>query len=82
MCFARWFDRVRSRRRYDIGNAGRDAAVAGGKIRLAVTLFATGLLGVAFEMIVVRLAAQVMQDTIYTFAGLLAAYLLAPRRVG
>jgi spermidine synthase len=44
--------------------------------RLAITLFATGMLGIAFEMLVVRLAAQVMQDTIYTFAGLLAAYLL------
>ncbi|WP_084293052.1 spermidine synthase [Bradyrhizobium sp. WSM3983] len=44
--------------------------------RLAVTLFATGLLGIAFEMLVVRLAVQVLQDTIYTFAGLLAAYLL------
>lgn len=44
--------------------------------RLAVTLFVTGLLGISFEMLVVRLAAQVLQDTIYTFAGLLAAYLL------
>ncbi len=44
--------------------------------RLTITLFATGLLGIAFEILVVRLAAQVMQDTIYTFAGLLAAYLL------
>ncbi|MEJ0047450.1 MAG: hypothetical protein WDN04_16060 [Rhodospirillales bacterium] len=47
-----------------------------GEARLAATLFATGLLGVGFEVIVVRLAAQVLQDTIYTFAGLLAAYLL------
>ena len=45
-------------------------------LRLTITLFATGLLGIAFEVLVVRLAAQVMQDTIYTFAGLLAAYLL------
>lgn len=44
--------------------------------RLAATLFLTGLLGISFEMLVVRLAAQVLQDTIYTFAGLLAAYLL------
>ena len=44
--------------------------------RLAITLFATGLLGIAFEVLVVRLAAQVMQDTVYTFAGLLAAYLV------
>jgi spermidine synthase len=47
-----------------------------GGLRLTITLFATGLLGIAFEVLVVRLAAQVMQDTIYTFAGLLAAYLL------
>lgn len=45
-------------------------------VRLTVTLFATGLLGIAFEVLVVRLAAQVMEDTVYTFAGLLAAYLL------
>ncbi|HEY4747294.1 MAG TPA: hypothetical protein VIH38_07005, partial [Steroidobacteraceae bacterium] len=45
-------------------------------LRLPITLFATGLLGIAFEVLVVRLAAQVMQNTIYTFAGLLAAYLL------
>ena len=45
-------------------------------LRLTITLFCTGLLGIAFEVLVVRLAAQVMQDTIYTFAGLLAAYLL------
>jgi spermidine synthase len=44
--------------------------------RLTITLFATGLLGIAFEVLVVRLAAQLMQNTIYTFAGLLAAYLL------
>jgi spermidine synthase len=47
-----------------------------GGLRLSITLFATGLLGIAFEVLVVRLAAQVMQDTVYTFAGLLAAYLL------
>ncbi|MCS3929041.1 spermidine synthase [Bradyrhizobium elkanii] len=45
-------------------------------VRFTITLFATGLLGIAFEVLVVRLAAQVMEDTVYTFAGLLAAYLL------
>ncbi|WP_247501398.1 spermidine synthase [Bradyrhizobium sp. 1] len=45
-------------------------------LRLTLTLFATGLLGVTFEVLVIRLAAQVMEDTVYTFAGLLAAYLL------
>lgn len=47
-----------------------------GGLRLVITLFATGLLGIAFEVLVVRLATQVMQDTVYTFAGLLAAYLI------
>ena len=50
-------------------------AVAGLR-RLAATLFATGLLGIAFEVVVVRLAAQLLQDTVLTFAVLLAAYLL------
>ena len=45
-------------------------------LRLTITLFATGLFGITFEVLVVRLAAQVMEDTVYTFAGLLAAYLL------
>lgn len=44
--------------------------------RLTATLLATGLLGIAFEVLVVRLAAQVLQDTILSFAFLLAAYLL------
>ncbi|KAF2990856.1 Polyamine aminopropyltransferase [Methylocystis sp. MJC1] len=47
-----------------------------GARRLTITLFATGLLGIAFETLVVRLAAQILQDTVYTFAALLAAYLL------
>src|SRR5229473_2433093 len=55
--------------------ATEEVAQIGGP-RLTITLFATGLLGITFEILVVRLAAQVMQDTIYTFAGLLAAYLL------
>jgi len=44
--------------------------------RLTIALFATGLLGVSFEMLLVRLGAQMLQDTVYTFASLLAVYLL------
>ncbi len=51
------------------------APAAAGGVRLAFTLAATGLLGILFEVLVVRLAAQVLQDTILTFAFLLAAYL-------
>jgi spermidine synthase len=45
-------------------------------LQITITLFTTGLFGITFEVLVVRLAAQVMEDTVYTFAGLLAAYLL------
>ncbi|MGI4950548.1 MAG: fused MFS/spermidine synthase [Janthinobacterium lividum] len=44
--------------------------------RLTCLLVGTGVLGIAFEVLVIRLAAQVLQDTIYTFALLLAAFLL------
>ena len=57
-----------------------DALVASppalGRTRLLASLAATGLLGIALEVIVIRLAAQVLQNTIHTFAILLAAYLL------
>ena len=42
---------------------------------LQITLVLTGCLGIAFELLIVRLAAQVLQNTIITFALLLAAYL-------
>ncbi len=47
-----------------------------GTFRLMAALLVTGLLGIAVEVLVIRLAAQVLQDTIYSFASLLAAYLL------
>lgn len=47
-----------------------------GAVRLMAALLITGLLGIAVEVLVVRLAAQVLQDTIYSFASLLVAYLL------
>jgi spermidine synthase len=41
-------------------------------IRLAMT----GLLGIGYEMLVVRVLSQVAEDTVYTFAMLLAVYLV------
>ncbi len=53
-----------------------DAAVRGvGGTRLLITLFLTGLFGILIEVVVIRIAAQTLQNTIYSFAGLLAAYL-------
>lgn len=39
-------------------------------------LFLTGLLGVGFEVAVVRALAQLLQNTVYSFAAVLAVYLL------
>ncbi|WP_162530783.1 spermine/spermidine synthase domain-containing protein [Rhodovastum atsumiense] len=44
--------------------------------RLQAALLATGLCGVAIEAVMVRVASQFLQDTVFTFACLLAAYLL------
>jgi spermidine synthase len=45
--------------------------------RLVLRLFATGLLGIGFEVLAVRVLAQVTENTVYTYALLLAAFLLA-----
>lgn len=39
-------------------------------------LFLTGLLGIGYEVLTIRVISQILEDTIYTFAMLLAAYLL------
>ncbi|HZF79531.1 MAG TPA: spermidine synthase, partial [Rubrivivax sp.] len=44
--------------------------------RLAVQLASTGLLGIGYEVLVVRVLSQVAENTVYTFAMLLAVYLL------
>lgn len=39
-------------------------------------LFLTGLLGIGFEVLAVRTVNQILENTVYTFAALLAVYLL------
>ncbi len=51
------------------------ATPAPGGTRLLGTLFITGVLGVAFEILVVRVASQLLENTVYSFASLLAVYL-------
>ena len=46
------------------------------RARLPALLFATGALGIGYEVVVVRVLSQVAEDTVYTFAVLLAVYLL------
>jgi spermidine synthase len=46
------------------------------KTTLVPILFATGLLGIGYEVVVVRVLSQVLENTVYTYASLLAVYLL------
>ncbi len=43
---------------------------------LVLTLFVTGLLGIGYEVLVVRLLSQVLENTVYSFASALVVYLL------
>lgn len=45
-------------------------------LRLHGTLLATGLLGVGYELVGVRVLSLVLENTVYTFAAVLAVYLL------
>ena len=42
---------------------------------LGVLLFCTGLLGIGYEVLAIRVLSQVLENTIYSFAGSLAVYL-------
>lgn len=42
---------------------------------LLATLFATGMLGIGYEVLVVRVLAQVLEGTVYSFSAVLAIYL-------
>jgi spermidine synthase len=42
---------------------------------MGVLLFMTGLLGIGYEVLVVRVLSQIAENTVYTFAMLLAVYL-------
>ena len=57
--------------------AGADSAVRAPlrPSRLGLTVFATGLLGIGFEAVGVRVLSQVLENTVYTFAAVLAVFL-------
>lgn len=44
--------------------------------RLTILLAFTGFLGIGYEVVVVRVLSEVAEDTVYTFAMLLAVYLI------
>ncbi len=47
-----------------------------GKMRLGFTMLLTGLLGVGYEVLGVRIMGQVLENTVYSFASALSVYLL------
>ena len=60
----------------DEGISGNAANAASPPHRLALLLAATGFLGIGYEVLVVRALRQVTENTVYTFALLLAVYLV------
>src|SRR5262245_61924735 len=52
--------------------ASASGSVAGGSL---APLFLTGLLGIGYEVLTIRVVSQILENTIYTFAVLLVAYL-------
>lgn len=54
-----------------------DHAIAGtpGRLRLGALLAGTGLLGIGYEIVGVRVLGQVLESTVYTFASTLAVWL-------
>ena len=45
------------------------------RLRLCITVFFTGMLGIGYETVCVRVLAQVLENTVYTFAAVLAVFL-------
>jgi spermidine synthase len=43
---------------------------------LVAAVVATGLLGIGYEVLIVRAVSQVLENTVYSFAGMLSVYLL------
>lgn len=65
--------------RHEPRPAEPDAAWAPAEIprsRMVATVFFTGLLGIGYEVLGVRVLSQVLENTIYSFAAILSIYLL------
>lgn len=53
-----------------------DISAALSSRRLLLTLFLTGLMGIGYEVITVRIVSQVLENTVFSYAALLSVYLL------
>ncbi|MFS8035461.1 fused MFS/spermidine synthase [Xanthobacter sp. AM11] len=59
----------------EAGRRSRRALPGAALLAALAPLFLTGLLGIGYEVLAVRVLSQILENTIYTFAILLAAYL-------
>ncbi len=64
-----------SRRRLEVTATPIQGAELG-PVRLGITAFCAGALGIGYEVVGVRVLSQVLEGTVYTFAATLAVYLL------
>jgi spermidine synthase len=44
-------------------------------LRIYISLFATGLLGIGYEILIVRALSQILENTVFSFAAILSVYL-------
>lgn len=58
-----------------VTRAIRTPAIRSAAFPVLAPLFLTGLLGIGYEVLTVRVLSQILENTIYTFAVLLACYL-------
>ena len=73
---AAWFVLTRSTAPLAAPPMAAVASSAASRRAALARLAATGLLGIGYEVVVVRVLGQVAEDTVYTFALLLAVYLV------
>ncbi|MEK8050024.1 fused MFS/spermidine synthase [Ideonella sp. DXS22W] len=72
----RWWGRAAATTTVDGSQSEVEAGPSPDGHRVLARLAATGLLGIGYEVGVVRVISQVAEDTVYTFALLLAVYLV------
>ena len=59
----------------DEKNGRRHQAIKTGRLRRHLILFMTGFLGIGFEVLMVRVLSQVLENTVFSFASMLMVFL-------
>lgn len=67
---------VRIESRVPVRKVANDSVQSIDVRRLYMILFCTGLLGIGFEVVMVRILSQILENTVFSFAVLLTVYLM------